>query len=140
MRAPLACCSTLARTGSRSSSIGGGYVDEGDGPADRGTEGRAAERNAVAPGILERFCSVTEIGVNTHGERHLEGDTGMETKSILGIVMGIVIIIADLYWTYKDFQSPTFLALGIIIFIASLVWIGLDWSLSMQAKPNAATM
>lgn len=62
----------------------------------------------------------------------------MNSKSTLGIVLGIVIIIADLYWTYFDYQNPTFLALGVIIFIASLAWIGLDWSLSMQAKPNEA--
>jgi type IV secretory pathway TrbL component len=95
-------------------------------------------QRAGAPGILKRFDRVTEIGINAHGERHLDGGMNMETKSTLGIVMGIVIIIADLYWTYKDYQDPTFLALGVIIFIASLVWIGLDWSLSMQAKTNVA--
>ena len=61
----------------------------------------------------------------------------VETKSTLGIIMGIVIIIADMYWTYNDYQSPTFLALGTTIFIASLVWIGLDLSLSMEARTKA---
>ncbi|HZW85297.1 MAG TPA: hypothetical protein VFE91_05285 [Nitrososphaerales archaeon] len=46
---------------------------------------------------------------------------------------------ADVYWTYKDYQSSTFLALGVIIFIASLVWIGLDLSLSMKARTAVST-
>ena len=61
----------------------------------------------------------------------------METKSTLAMAMGIIIIIADLYWIYTSYQDPTWLALGIIILIASLVWIGLDWSLSRQARPAA---
>ncbi|MGA8903855.1 MAG: hypothetical protein WB661_02470 [Candidatus Bathyarchaeia archaeon] len=54
-----------------------------------------------------------------------------KTKSYLAILMGIIIILADIYWLIVN-QSYTYLpwlAAGIVILIASVVWIILDYSL-----------
>lgn len=40
---------------------------------------------------------------------------------------GIVIVLADLYWTYTSYTNPVWLALGVIIFIASVVWLYFDF-------------
>ena len=50
-------------------------------------------------------------------------------KSWLALLMGIIILLADLYWTYTSSYDAVWLALGIIIFVANLIWIGLDYSL-----------
>jgi apolipoprotein N-acyltransferase len=52
-----------------------------------------------------------------------------DMKSSLAILMGIVIVIADLYWIYITYQYSVDLALGVIIFIAALIWIYLDMAL-----------
>ena len=52
-----------------------------------------------------------------------------EAKSKLAILMGIVILIADLYWTYTSYYDAVWLALGIIIFIADIIWLYLDYDL-----------
>jgi hypothetical protein len=44
----------------------------------------------------------------------------------LAILMGIVIIVADLYWTATSFSNPIWVALGVVILVASIVWIYLD--------------
>ena len=48
-------------------------------------------------------------------------------KSMLALLMGVIIIIADLYWTYTSYYDLTWLALGVIIFIATIIWLVLDW-------------
>ena len=52
-------------------------------------------------------------------------------KSYLAIVMGIVIILADIYWLLvgSSYTYAPWLVSGIIIFVASLVWIFIDYSL-----------
>lgn len=50
-------------------------------------------------------------------------------KSILALLMGVIILIADLYWTYTSYYDTLWLVLGVIILIADLIWLGLDWSL-----------
>ncbi len=44
----------------------------------------------------------------------------------LGVLLGLIILIADLYWTATSYSVPLWLALGIIILIADLAWIALD--------------
>lgn len=45
--------------------------------------------------------------------------------------MGIIILIADLFWLVYDgsYTVPGWLAAGIIIFVADLVWLWADYSL-----------
>ncbi len=54
-----------------------------------------------------------------------------KSKSYLAIVMGIVIIIADIYWLLvgDSYKYPPWLVSGVIIFVASLVWIYIDYDL-----------
>lgn len=44
----------------------------------------------------------------------------------LALLMGLIIIVADLYWTYTSYTDPLWLALGIVILVASVIWIYLD--------------
>lgn len=44
----------------------------------------------------------------------------------LAILMGIITIVADLYWTYTSYYNVSWLALGIIILVASVIWIYLE--------------
>jgi apolipoprotein N-acyltransferase len=57
-----------------------------------------------------------------------------KTKSYLAILMGVIIILADIYWLYigSSYTYLPWLIAGIIIFIASIIWIGLDYSLMKQ--------
>ena len=57
-------------------------------------------------------------------------------KSNLAILMGVVVIIADLYWTYTSYQTPIWLYLGAIIFVASVIWVAIDLNLSMGPKES----
>lgn len=58
-----------------------------------------------------------------------------KVKSILAILMGIVIIVMDIFWLvypvsgFYSYQALPWLVAGIIILIASIVWIVLDFSL-----------
>jgi hypothetical protein len=54
-----------------------------------------------------------------------------KAKSYLAIVMGIVIILADIYWLLvgNSYTYAPWLVSGIIIFVASLVWIFIDYDL-----------
>lgn len=54
-----------------------------------------------------------------------------QVKSYLAILMGIVIIIADIYWLIvgNSYQYLPWLAAGIVIMVASIIWIILDISL-----------
>jgi hypothetical protein len=56
---------------------------------------------------------------------------GSKVKSYLAILMGIVIILADIYWLIvgNSYQYLPWLVAGIVILIASVVWIILDYSL-----------
>ncbi len=49
-------------------------------------------------------------------------------RSLIAVLMGIVILIADLYWTYTSYTDPTWLALGVIIAVADLIWLAIDFS------------
>lgn len=50
-------------------------------------------------------------------------------RSWLAILMGIIILVADLYWTYTSSFDTLWLALGIVIAVADIVWIVIDYSL-----------
>lgn len=52
-----------------------------------------------------------------------------KTMSYLAILMGIVIAIADIIWTYQSYYDIIWLLIGIIIFIADVIWIYLDFEL-----------
>lgn len=52
-----------------------------------------------------------------------------KTKSYLAILMGIIIIIADVYWTVTSYQYLPWLVAGIVILVASVIWIYLDYDL-----------
>ncbi len=67
-----------------------------------------------------------------------------DMKSWIAILMGIIILIADLYWLFgpgaASYTVPIWLALGIIILIADLVWLGIDYSFMKEAgKPKSTT-
>ena len=57
-----------------------------------------------------------------------------KAKSNLELLMGAIIIVADLYWTYTSYTYLPWLVLGIIILVAALVWIALDLNLSMASR------
>ncbi|MEM3744837.1 MAG: hypothetical protein QW759_03290 [Candidatus Micrarchaeaceae archaeon] len=44
----------------------------------------------------------------------------------INIILGIIILIADLYWMATSYTVVLWLALGIIILIADIIWIALD--------------
>jgi hypothetical protein len=48
--------------------------------------------------------------------------------------MGVIIAIADLYWTYTSYPDSLWLTLGAIIFIADLVWLALDFNLMRESN------
>jgi len=56
-------------------------------------------------------------------------------KSYLAILMGIVIIVMDIFWLvypvegFYSYQAVPWLVAAIVILIASIVWIVLDFSL-----------
>lgn len=50
-------------------------------------------------------------------------------KSWIAILMGIIILVADLFWTYQSYYDITWLALGIVIALADIIWLVVDWSL-----------
>ncbi len=50
-------------------------------------------------------------------------------KGQLAMLMGVVIAIVDIYWTYVSLYYPMWVALGAIIFIADMIWLYLDWSM-----------
>lgn len=49
-------------------------------------------------------------------------------KSNISILMGVIIGIADIYWTYTSYAVPLWLALGVIIFLADMIWLWTDVS------------
>ena len=58
-----------------------------------------------------------------------------KTKSYIAILMGIIIILADIYWLvvpvsgFYSYQAPVWLAAGVIIFVASVIWLYIDYDL-----------
>ncbi|MFI5450346.1 MAG: hypothetical protein ACHQ03_11355 [Candidatus Bathyarchaeia archaeon] len=54
-----------------------------------------------------------------------------KAKSYLAIGMGIVIILADIFWLLvgESYTYAPWLIAGIIIFVASVVWIYIDYDL-----------
>ena len=54
-----------------------------------------------------------------------------KSKSYLAIAMGIVILLADIYWLAvgNSYAYPPWLAAGIIIFVADLLWLWVDYDL-----------
>lgn len=52
-------------------------------------------------------------------------------KSYVAISMGVVIILADIYWLLvgSSYTYVPWLAAGIIIFVASVIWIYVDYDL-----------
>lgn len=52
-------------------------------------------------------------------------------KHAISLLMALIVIVLDLYWTYLAYSSSyhsltTPVYLGIIIFIASIIWIWAD--------------
>ena len=51
-------------------------------------------------------------------------------KHAIGLLMALIVIILDLYWTYLAYKAAYGLAtpvyLGIVIFIASIIWVWAD--------------
>jgi hypothetical protein len=54
-----------------------------------------------------------------------------KTKSYLGILMGIIIILADIYWLLvgSSYTYLPWLTAGVVIFVASLIWLYIDYDL-----------
>lgn len=52
-----------------------------------------------------------------------------KTESKLAMLMGVIIAIADLYWTYTSYYDTLWLALGVVIFIADVLWMYFDYDL-----------
>ena len=50
-------------------------------------------------------------------------------KSYLAISMGIIILLADLWWTWTSYTYLPWLVAGVIIGVASAIWIGLVYDL-----------
>jgi hypothetical protein len=47
-------------------------------------------------------------------------------KLRVSVLMGIIIALADIYWSYTSYMNPIWLALGVIIFIADMIWLWID--------------
>ncbi len=56
------------------------------------------------------------------------------TKSYMAILLGIIIAIADIIWTYQSYYDVTWLVLGIIIFVADIIWLYIDYSFMAMNK------
>jgi hypothetical protein len=54
-----------------------------------------------------------------------------KTESYVAIMMGIIIILADVYWLLvgNSYTYGPWLAAGLVIFVASLIWIFVDYDL-----------
>ncbi len=55
---------------------------------------------------------------------------GKGAESTVAMLMGIVILLADLYWIATSYFSALWVALGVIIMVADLVWLAIDYRLS----------
>ena len=54
-----------------------------------------------------------------------------KSKSYLAIAMGVIILIADLFWLIYDqsYTVPAWLVAAVIIFVADIVWLWVDYDL-----------
>jgi len=52
-----------------------------------------------------------------------------KAKSYLAILIGVIIVILDLWWTYASYPYEPWVAVGVVIFVASLIWTYLDYNL-----------
>ncbi|MGD0510977.1 MAG: hypothetical protein ABSA33_04005 [Candidatus Micrarchaeaceae archaeon] len=50
------------------------------------------------------------------------------------MLMGVIILVADLIWTYQSAYDAFWLALGIVILVADIVWLYIDYSFMKKAK------
>ncbi len=52
-------------------------------------------------------------------------------KSYTAILMGVIIILADVYWLLigNSYTYIPWLAAGIVIFVASIIWIIIEYDL-----------
>jgi hypothetical protein len=48
----------------------------------------------------------------------------------VAMLMGIIILFADLYWIATSYFVALWFALGVIILVADLVWLFVDYKLS----------
>jgi hypothetical protein len=57
-----------------------------------------------------------------------------KAKSYAAIMMGVIIILADVYWLVvgDSYTYAPWLLAGIIIFVASVIWIYIDYDLMKQ--------
>lgn len=60
------------------------------------------------------------------------------TKSYLAILMGIIIAIADIIWTYQSYYDITWVVLGVIIFVADVIWVYLDYDLMTMGSKKGS--
>jgi hypothetical protein len=60
-------------------------------------------------------------------------------KSQLAILMGLIIAVADVYWTYTSYTDVVWLGLGVVIFVADVVWLVIDFNLKEPPKPRPMT-
>lgn len=49
-----------------------------------------------------------------------------KTLSYVAILMGLIILVLDIYWTYAAYAISEFLAIGIVILVADLIWLAID--------------
>ena len=58
-----------------------------------------------------------------------------KVKSYTAILMGIIIILADIYWLIvgNSYTYTPWLVAGIVIFVASVIWIYIDYDLMKQS-------
>jgi hypothetical protein len=59
-----------------------------------------------------------------------------QMKSSVAILMGVVILIADIAWLVigSSYTYTPWLVLSIVIFVATLVWLAIDFSLMREGK------
>ncbi|MGI0100876.1 MAG: hypothetical protein ACREBH_04140 [Candidatus Micrarchaeaceae archaeon] len=57
-------------------------------------------------------------------------------KSYIAILLGIVIAIADIWWTYTSYFDIVWLILGIVILVADVIWIYIDYDLMTAKNTN----
>jgi hypothetical protein len=59
-----------------------------------------------------------------------------DLKSSIAIIMGVVIIVADISWLIigGSYAYTPWLVLGIVILVASIIWLLLDFSLMREAR------
>lgn len=48
-------------------------------------------------------------------------------RSWLAILMGVIIFVADVVWTYQSAYDVFWLALGVVILVADVIWLYIDY-------------